>query len=172
MAVVCKPEKAIRFVELKDLDISHTEFIEELMMNLSDNIHMKYSRQVQVDHSLQTCADYIAKIQQSGGAYFQIYTEDKVIGTFTFIPKRDNAVEAGILIFSKFANKGFGRDVWSYAIDYARSLGFKSFHAGTNIGNFPMRKLMEGAKMELDDEKNFPNGSHVTLHDIYFKLQL
>ena len=167
-----KPELEIRFIELKNLGINDADFIEKLLTNLTNHIHMKYSRQVQINHTLQTCADYIREIQQSGGAYFQVYNANKVIGTFTFIPKKNEGVEAGILIFSEFSNKGFGRAVWSYAIEYARSLGFKSFHAGTKIGNFPMRKLMEGSNMELDYDKNFPNGDQVTLKDIYFKLEL
>ena len=172
LTIVPNSDLGIRFVEVHDWKFTDTHFKQKLLENLTNEIHMRYSRQSLLQHTERTCSDYFREIQRMEGKYLQIHSFDVIIGTLTLLPKTNLGVEAGILIFFEFTNMGYGRAVWSHAIEFARSLGFRSFHAGTRIENFRMRKLMEEANMELDNQKNFPRGSLASLQFVYFKLEL
>lgn len=166
-------QETFEFLRLTSFSSFDKNFKKELIANLSDTEHMKFSRQRLVRHNDESLESYFNSVIEHGGQYYLIreIRGQKAMGTFTLNPTFENSCDVGILIFREFTNAGVGFLVFSKVFNLVKSLGYREMVAGSYISNFKMRRLCERLGMTLDSRKNFPNGNFEDISNIYFVIK-
>ena len=165
-------QNRFEFLRLEGLADFDENTKRELLSNLSDMEHMKFSRQSLVKHTEKTLKSYFDDLHSSGGLYYVIRRihDHETIGTFTLNPALDNSCDVGILIFKKFSQMGAGYQVFYEIYQLVKRMGYKEMLAGCNISNVKMRRLCEKLGMTLDNRRNFPINKSSDISNIYFMI--
>lgn len=150
------------------------QFLENLVANLSDSHHMRFSRHSGKNHNHQTSRDFIEQLILQGGSYFQILNISglDVLGTLTLRPHSILECEAGILIFKSAAGQGLGSAVWMELPKMAKMAGYGRLLAGCHRDNLAMRTLMENLGMSEFSPESSQSKSNLWKINMYFELDL
>jgi RimJ/RimL family protein N-acetyltransferase len=145
---------------IKNADFILREFtledIDEFHLNALNNTqHMRYSRQANIYHCVETTLEYISELKEVGGVILGIFDIDEKfrLGTVTMTPT-GRAISFGFLIYPEFAGKGILSNVLPFLLselDYKE--GVEWLHIGTHKDNLSMKRvaLKQGFKV-LDYE--------------------
>ena len=161
-------------MEVDSFMILSPDFLRELLLNLNNKNHMKFSVHSQRNQTEGIIKDFLSELHKRSGRYFKIieHRSGSVVGTFTIKPYSKLHCEVGILIFSKYANHGIASKIWCSLPDLLSWYGYKFLIAGTQIRNMPMRRIMEKSGMTLDTSRNFPDNMDSDPKNIYFISQI
>ncbi len=162
-------------LHLKQIDVLtdlRADFLVALIQTLNEKDYMRFSRQSQIAQSLDSVSQYISSLLSNGGMYFQIYYDNRTVGTVTVKPHTLHVAEVGILVFQQYCGMGIASNVWSRMPAILRQNNFTCMIAGTHIQNFRMRKTAESIGMILDTSRNYPNQGDASLNFIYYCLDL
>jgi RimJ/RimL family protein N-acetyltransferase len=128
---------------------------EDYLSWLNDRDVVRYSNQRFINHSRQSCLNYLESFTGSANLFLAIVSNDteRKLGTMTMYQSLPHkTVDIGIMIGDKSVwGKGLGLEAWNLAMSYAfNSLGVRKVTAGTSSENKGMIRIMEKAGMQFE----------------------
>lgn len=124
---------------------------DEYLSWLNNKELLKYSRQVRLTHSKQSCLDYLKSFENSHNIFWSVRnSENEQIGTMTaFVDKASLVADIGIMIGR--SGKGFGTKAWKEAIRVLfEEKGMRKVTAGTLSVHKNMIAIFENAGMKRE----------------------
>ena len=120
------------------------EDIDECHLNALNNAwHMRYSRQREFCHSVETTNEYILELKKIRGIMLGVFDRNRKVrlGTVTMTPK-GRAISLGFLIYPEFAGKGVLSNVLPILMSGLDSKEVAEWlHIGTHKDNLSMKRV-------------------------------
>jgi RimJ/RimL family protein N-acetyltransferase len=133
-------------------DVQEKDITNEWINALNDKNHMRWSRQRQMEHSVESIRKYIEEVKSSNGEFLGIFKMDgksSLVGTITVRPVL-NFRTLGFLVFPGNSGKGFlSMTVPKLLSTLLQKEDIDGIYIGTHKENVPMRKVAEKNKFEL-----------------------
>ena len=128
---------------LKFKIFSQEDICPEYINWLNDKKHMKFSRNVLQEHSVDSAIQYLESFRDSKNRFLAIYRDQNLVGTATlYFTPDENSCDIGILIGSNYAGKGLGLICFQSLIDIAISeYQVTKITAGTHVDNLRMLSI-------------------------------
>ena len=130
-------------------------FTPEYFSWLNDPEVFRFSRHRFINHTDQTCLDYLNSFKGTDNLFLTIKSQEssRFIGTMTaYISKYNGTADIGLMIGDRTVwGIGFGLDAWQTLMNYLFiDIGIRKITAGTLNCNIGMIKIMERSGMELE----------------------
>ena len=145
---------------IEDKDIRLRKFIKEDVTNkfvawLNDPRVVKYSNQRFLNHSRQSCLDYVDSFVGTENIYLAIEdTNSRMLhGSITaFRQDHHGTADIGIMVGNRLAwGRGIGYKAWILLMNYLiKQLKVRKVTGGTLRSNLAMVRIMEKSKMKLE----------------------
>jgi RimJ/RimL family protein N-acetyltransferase len=124
---------------------------------------MRHSRQSKLNHSRQSCSEYIKSFDFQNNFFFAI-TMDSILvatATATYDEVRDSH-NVGFLVGREFSGQGFGTQIWKqYVNDFLPSIGITRLSGGTQMENIAMQRLFKTTHFRQVDSHLETHGQSV-----------
>ena len=126
--------------------------IPEVVNWLNDQIHMRFSSQRGILHTIDSQRQYIKSMELHGNAIFLVRHDDVACGTFSLIiHKQVRVCEIGLLVAPKLQGKGIGRKIFKEACNIATSeFKARKIRAGCVEQNDAMLKIFMENNLEFE----------------------
>jgi len=138
------------------------------LLELSDKENLKFSRHRDAEHTIDSVERFVRQTWESGGRFYLIFSKEEVIGTLTINRVSDKVRSLGILMYRSHHNSGNASTAIDCAIKTLRAGECEAISIGTNIANFPMRRVVEKLKFVVDCSNNGLD----EIRNIYFVREL
>ena len=156
----------IAITEFKESDIN-TNYISWL----NDHNHMRYSNQRFKTHDEKTTLEYMKTFLNTPNKFFSIKSNSILIGTLTLYFEGDGIANAGILIGTEHAGKGYGKETWKILVDeICPELKIKKLMAGTLSVNRAMLEVFEKTGLTFYEKLEKTEVYEDTLCDVIIYL--
>ncbi len=123
---------------------------------LNDHNVMRYSEQRHRDHTVESCAAYVASMVAAGNSLWAIEVPaegDRHIGNITASYDRNNGLaDIGIVVGADGCQgKGYGATAWDAVLDWLKTdTTLRKITGGCLAPNVAMVRIMKGAGMQPD----------------------
>ena len=138
------------------------------LLELFDKENLKFSRQRDVEHTIDSVEMFIRQTWELGGKFYLIFSKGNVIGTLTLNRVTNRLQSIGILMYRNHHNSGNASSAIDYAIRTIDAKECKAISIGTHVANFPMRRVLEKLKFVIDCSNN----SLDEINNLYFIREL
>lgn len=119
------------------------------IIELLNSEYLKFSQQRNVEHNKFTVENYVQELVLSGGWYFLIILDKRVVGSLTIRKVQTRIYNIGIMVYQSNNNSQVATLAIRYAIDMLDSIGVSEVQIGTHIANMAMRRVIEKLGFEI-----------------------
>lgn len=123
---------------------------------LNDKSLMRYSNQRFLEHTWDTCEQYLASFLNTPNQFLAIKNSSgNLVGTMTmYVQDMHGTVDLGIMIGPAYASRGIGTHAWLTVCTHLENdENIRKITAGCASSNLPMIRLAEKSGMTLEGRR-------------------